>query len=351
MLDGMSICETESPNSYGFVLGDSTAAARLHLRENPSEHLGLKQPHRLGCEPVLAGAVRFEPLPLRLLADVVLNLLLQGFELLEVAGLGVLLKLLHIDDRELGRLLCLLDLLQQFLDRVQFLFHFEGLGHVHFRAAGELVLPGHLVDLVLLAEQADDQHHALGERVAVVADPEIERLKIIKLFLLHGLVIVVGQFRGRLVAGGRATERLVGLLLGRGRLVRREDLPHPFEEHLFECLQARPQTRDLRCIQVNGVGELFFSELARVPVHEQMFEERRHRVWRRRGRAREVHWVVPLVRVNDSAGALCFPRFHARILRKVFRTRSLARSEDLAMICIRTLHHAHRRSGKKQQIG
>ena len=52
---------------------------------------------------IFALAVAFEPLLFGLLADVVLNLLLKRFEGLDVAGVRELLKLLHVDDRELRR--------------------------------------------------------------------------------------------------------------------------------------------------------------------------------------------------------------------------------------------------------
>ena len=51
-----------------------------------------------------AALALFEPLPLRHLAQVVLDLLLQGAELLDVARLGELGQLLQVNDADLGGL-------------------------------------------------------------------------------------------------------------------------------------------------------------------------------------------------------------------------------------------------------
>ena len=55
------------------------------------------------------------------LAQVVLDLLLQGVELLEVARLGELRQLLHVDDADLGGLHRLFELLEQLVDHLQLL--------------------------------------------------------------------------------------------------------------------------------------------------------------------------------------------------------------------------------------
>ena len=61
----------------------------------------------------------FEALLLGHLAQVVLDLLLQGAELLDVARLGELGERLHVDDADLGRLAGLFELLEQLVDRLQ----------------------------------------------------------------------------------------------------------------------------------------------------------------------------------------------------------------------------------------
>ena len=160
-------------------IGMPPGTARLHLAEDLRQHLRLKQPHGLGREAIIARAIAFEPLLFGLLLNVVFHLLLQRLELVDVAGLGVLLEFLHVDDRELGRLLGFLDLLEQFVDCVELFLHLEGLGHVQLGAAGEVVLPGEFVDLVLFAEQSDDEHEANGEGIAVVADAEVERFEFV----------------------------------------------------------------------------------------------------------------------------------------------------------------------------
>jgi hypothetical protein len=58
---------------------------------------------------------------------------------------------------------------------------------------------------------------------------------------------------------------------------------------------------------VDGVGELLRGELVGVAEAEHVLHERGDHVRRRRGGAREVHRVVPLVRVNDPAGASACP--------------------------------------------
>ena len=82
---------------------------RLQVAEDSRQHLRLKQPKRLRREAILAGPVLFEPLLLGLLADVVFDLLLQCLEAFDVAGFGELGEFLHVDDRELRRLLGLLE--------------------------------------------------------------------------------------------------------------------------------------------------------------------------------------------------------------------------------------------------
>ena len=54
-----------------------------------------------------------------MLAQVVLDLLLQLAELLDVARLGELGQLLHVDDADLGVLRRLFELLEQLVDRLQ----------------------------------------------------------------------------------------------------------------------------------------------------------------------------------------------------------------------------------------
>ena len=71
-------------------------------------------------------------------------------------ALGELGQLLQVDDADLRCLHCLLELFEEFVDRLQFLLDLERLRHGHRGAAGELVLRRQFVDLVLLAEPLDE---------------------------------------------------------------------------------------------------------------------------------------------------------------------------------------------------
>ena len=101
-MPGMSMCATESPNSYGLVccsldrpFADDRAlvpagARRLQLLEDLRQQLALEQPKGLRRQLEAAALALLQPLLLGHLAQVVLDLLLQCAELLDVARLGEL---------------------------------------------------------------------------------------------------------------------------------------------------------------------------------------------------------------------------------------------------------------------
>ena len=70
-----------------------------------------------------------------MLAEVVLNLLLQRAELLDVARLGELGEQVHVDDADAGRLAGFFELLEQLVDLFELFLDREGLRHGH-RLAG-----------------------------------------------------------------------------------------------------------------------------------------------------------------------------------------------------------------------
>ena len=116
------------------------AGARgLQLAEDLRQQPALEQAVRLGRE-LVAALARLQPLPLGLLAQELLDLPLQLFELFQIAGLGELGQLLQVDDADGGRLHRLFELLQQPVDRLQFLLDLQRLGHGQRLAAGELIL-------------------------------------------------------------------------------------------------------------------------------------------------------------------------------------------------------------------
>ena len=126
-------------------------------------------------------ALLLEALLLGHLAQVVLNLLLQRAELVDVARLGELGEQVHVDDADAGRLAGFFELLEQLVDLFQLFLDGERLRHGHRFVAGEFVLGGQLVDLVLVAEPLDELHQAAGERRLVVAGGVPEPLQVAKL--------------------------------------------------------------------------------------------------------------------------------------------------------------------------
>ena len=87
-------------------------ARRLQLLEDLRQQLRLEQPIRLRRQLEAAALALLQALLLGQLAEVFLDLLLQGAELLDVARLGELRQLLHVDDADLGRLHRLFELLR-----------------------------------------------------------------------------------------------------------------------------------------------------------------------------------------------------------------------------------------------
>ena len=64
---------------------------------------------------------------------------------------------------------------KQPVDGFQFFLDLERVGHGERRLAGEFVLAGQLVDLVLVAQPVDQLHDLPGKRRAIVADADTRR--------------------------------------------------------------------------------------------------------------------------------------------------------------------------------
>ena len=213
-------------------------------------------------------------------------------ELLDVARLGELRQLFQVDDADLGRLGGLFELLEQLVDRLQLLLDLERLRHGHRLPAGELVLAGQLIDLVLFAEALDEVEQVAGELAALVAAAIPEPFEVVQLLVAHRLVKVLGELAGRLRLLGLVLEGRARGGLGRGRLVGGQDAALALFEDLPERLDARAEAANLPGVDVDGVGEFFLGESAHVAVGQQVLEGRgdevRRRAWwgweNRRGR-------------------------------------------------------------------
>ncbi len=309
---GMSMCVTESPNSYGRVFCISVA---------PSPTIGpWWRPERDACicskmrvssfdwNSRYAFGVIWNPRALssmpccsRHLLQVFLDLFLQLGELFEIARLGELGQLLQVDDADLGRLGGLFQLLEEFVDRFQLFLDFQRRGHVHRRPAGEFVLGGQLIDLILLAEAFDELHQLPGERAVFVAGAIPELFQIVQLFFAHRLLERRVELVRRLRLLGRAVEILVGLRLDLAGFVGRQDLALAVFQHGPEVFQAGAEAADLAGVDADGAGQLLLGEAARAAELQQMLEGRRHHVRRRGRRAGELDGVELLVGVDDAA--------------------------------------------------
>ena len=117
----------------------------------------------------------------------VFDLLLQLVEFLDFARLGELGQFFQVDDADLGGLRGLFELLEQPVDRFQLFLDLQGLGHGHRRAAGELVLAGQLVDLVLVAQRSTSCTSLPGEARAIVAGLIPEPLQLANLLVVKAL--------------------------------------------------------------------------------------------------------------------------------------------------------------------
>jgi len=82
---------------------------------------------------------------------------------------------------DLGRLRGLAQLLEQFVELLQFALDFERLRHGQRLAAGEVVLRGQLIDLVLLAEPLGKVQQFAGELATLVAAGVPEVFEVVKL--------------------------------------------------------------------------------------------------------------------------------------------------------------------------
>ena len=103
----------------------------------------------------------------------------------------------------------LFQLLEQLVDRLQLFLDLQRLRNGQRRAAGELVLAGQLVDLVLVAQPGDQLHQLPGERRAVVAGLIPQPLQLAKLLVAKRLLEALLQVRRRL-------DRLALLAIGVG---------------------------------------------------------------------------------------------------------------------------------------
>ena len=214
----------------------------------------------------------------------------NSLEILHVALLGVFGQGLHVDHADLRGLGRFFKLLQQAVDLFQFLLDLDGLGDGHRRAAGELVLGGQLVDLVLVAQPVDQLHELPGERALLVVDAIPEPLDVVELLLLDRLAEPLFQLRGRLHRLGHVVEAAGGLLLHPLGLVGFQDLPLPLAEQFHEGLQAGPQAGDLAGIELDRAGEFLVGQLAHAAVGQHVLHGPGDQVGRRLRGAGESSW-------------------------------------------------------------
>ena len=260
----------------------------------------MEEPVGLGCEPIALRGL-LQSLLLGQVAKVLLDHLGQLVELFHVARLGELGQGFHVDDADLGGLGRFFKLLQEAVDLFQLLLDFEGLRNGHRRAAGEFVLGGQLVDLVLVAQPVDQLHQLPGEGALLVVDAVPEPLDVVELLLLDRAAEPFFDFGRRLHRLGQVVEAAVGLLLDLLGLVGLQDLPLPLAEQLHEGFQAGPQAGDLAGIELDGPGELLFGQLAHAAVGQHVLHGPGDHVRRRLRRTGEVLGVVALVGVDDAA--------------------------------------------------
>ena len=228
----------------------------------------------------------------------------QLLQIVHVALLGVFGQGLHVDHADLRGLGRLFKLLQQAVDLFQFLLDLDGLGHGHRRAAGELVLGGQLVDLVLVAQAVDQLHQLPGEGTLLVVDAVPEPLDVVKLLFLDRLAEPLRQLQRRLHRLGHVVEAAGGFLLHPLGLVGCQDLPLPLAEQFHEGLQAGPQAGDLAGIELDRPGQLLVGQLAHAAVGQHVFHGPGNQVRRRLRGTGEVLGVVALVSVDDAADTL-----------------------------------------------
>ena len=143
----------------------------------------------------------------------------------------------------------------------QLLLDLQGLGHGHRRAAGELVLGGQLVDLVLLAEAFDQLQQLPGERAVLVAGAIPEPFEVVELLFAHRLA---GSAWPACPAAssarpGRGSLRAASLCDLAG-LVGFQDLALALAEHFHERFEAGPEAADLAGIELDGAGQLLFGQ-------------------------------------------------------------------------------------------
>ena len=178
-------------------------------------------------------------------------------------------------------------------------------GHGHRLAAGELVLRGQFVDLVLLAEPLDEQHQLAGEPVAVVAGAEYQsRSRSSSCSSLDGLL----ERAPRASSGGlsflaASRKRLAAASCDR---VRSRTSPGSSacarRASRSSASMLGPEPGDLAGVEADRRGPVPpRSARAASPYMQHVLERRRHQVRRRLRRAGELRRVVLLVRVDDAA--------------------------------------------------
>ena len=230
-----------------------------------------------------------------------LDLFLQLIELFHFARLGELRQLFQVDDADLSVFAGLFQLLEQPIDRLQFLFDFQGVRNVEPCAACERVLAGQLVDLILVAQPCHELHQLPGEWRPLVARLMPEPFQLANLLVVKALLKAFPQIARWLHRRALLSIRLFGVLEHLARFVFRQDLPLPLQQHGLQSLDTRPQSGDLAGVQMNRAGQLFLGQLAHAAVHQQMLERRRNQVGWRRSRAGKVVGVELLVSVNHAA--------------------------------------------------
>ena len=276
----------------------------LQVAEDPLQQPPLEQAIGLGREPVALGGL-LQALLLGQVFEELLDRAGQLLEVLHVALLGVFGQGLHVDHADLRGLGRFFKLLQQAVDLFQLLLDLDGLGDGHRRTAGELVLGGQLVDLVLVAQPVDQLHKLPGERALLVVDAVPEPLDVVELFLLDRLAESPFQLQRRLHRLGHLLEAAGGLLLHPLRLIGLQYLPLPLAEQFHQGIQAGAQAGDLAGIELDRPGQLLVGQLAHVAIGQHVLHGPGNQVGRRLRGTRERLGVVALVGMDDAADRSC----------------------------------------------
>lgn len=281
----------------------ATAARRLQVAEDFLKKFSLEEFVGLGGE-LEASLVFLQSLGFGHLPDEFLNLLLDAVEFLHLFGRGELAHFLQIDDGELRCFLSLLDLFEETVDGLEFLFDFERFVDAQGFVAGELIFAGEFVDLVFVGKIVDQLDELLSEAGAFVTETIPESFEFTDLFLLHRLAEVFLLLGGRSHAAGAAlvlVSRLFGDFLS---LVGFEDFSLSFFEHPPKGFETGAESGDLGDVETDGTDEFFLGEFPHVPIFEEVLEGGRDEIGGRGCGTGKRDGIVFLIGVNDSAELL-----------------------------------------------